>query len=322
MSSVMSSVMSKEGHADLADWNDFVHTGPGTLAGRFMRRFWHPVYRAQDLQPGRAVPVTIMSEDFTLFRGESGGVHALAFRCAHRGTQLSTGWVEGDNLRCFYHGWTYDGSGQCVEQPAEPEPFCQRIRIRGYPVEEYLGLIFAYLGDGDPPPLTRYPELEGEGILENSSYTRMCNFFNQLESNMDEAHVAFVHRASAFTDTGLNRDIPVISGGETEYGVVKYGTRSDGVVRVLHFFMPDALYIAGSEGASGGTISHNLAWRVPIDDQHHRSFGAHFVPLTGEVAERYREQQRERRHGLQGLPSANEVTAAVLRGERHTDDIR
>ncbi|MBM2812290.1 MAG: hypothetical protein HW416_3049, partial [Chloroflexi bacterium] len=117
------------------DWRAFVHTGPETVGGRYLRLFWHPAYRGQDLAAGRAVPLRIMSEDFTLYRGESGRAQALAFRCAHRGTQLSTGWVEGDNLRCFYHGWTYDASGQCVEQPAEPEPFCQRIKIRSYPTE-------------------------------------------------------------------------------------------------------------------------------------------------------------------------------------------
>ena len=216
-------------------WRDLAHIGPDTLAGRFIRRFWHPVCLARDLQPGRAVPVRMLGEDFTLYRGESGQPHALAFRCAHRGTQLSTGWVEGDNLRCFYHGWVYDGQGQCVEQPAEPEPFCQRIRIRRYPVEEYLGLIFVYFGEDPAPPLPRYPEFEGDGLLEVNSYLRPCNYFNQLDSNMDEAHVAFVHRSSEFTSTGLNRDIPAISGQETDYGVVKYGTRSDGVVRVSHW---------------------------------------------------------------------------------------
>jgi len=90
-----------------------------------MRSFWQPVYRAQDLAAGRALPLRIMSEDFTLYRGESGDPHLVAFRCAHRGTQLSTGWVEGDELRCFYHGWKYDGAGQCTEQPAEPEALLQ-----------------------------------------------------------------------------------------------------------------------------------------------------------------------------------------------------
>src|SRR6266545_6618459 len=113
-----------------ADWKDFVHTGPGTLAGRYLRTFWQPVHRAEDLPVGRAVPIEIRGEPLTLYRGDSGQAHLTAFRCAHRGTQLSTGWVEGDSIRCFYHGWTYDASGQCVEQPAEPEPFCSRIKIR------------------------------------------------------------------------------------------------------------------------------------------------------------------------------------------------
>src|SRR5262245_61336471 len=104
-------------------WTDTQHSGPGTLAGRYMRMFWHPVALARRVAAGRAIPIRIMSEDFTLYRGESGTPHVVAFRCAHRGTQLSTGWVEGDDLRCFYHGWKYGPDGQCVEQPAEPEPF-------------------------------------------------------------------------------------------------------------------------------------------------------------------------------------------------------
>jgi 5,5'-dehydrodivanillate O-demethylase len=286
-----------------------------------MRTFWHPVYLARDLKAGRAVPVTIMNEQFTLYRGESGTPHAVAFRCAHRGTQLSTGWVEGENLRCFYHGWMYGPDGQCVEQPAEPEPFCQKVRIRSYPCEEYLGLIFVYQGEGEPPPMLRFPELEGEGILENSTYERMCNYFNQLESNMDEVHVAFVHRNSEFTATGLNDGIPQITGEETEYGVVKYGHRTGQPTRVSHFFFPNALMIAGSAGASAQAISQNIAWRVPIDDVHHRSFNVSYLPLTGEDAERYRARQRERRLRLQDLPTSNEITAAILRGELHTDDV-
>jgi 5,5'-dehydrodivanillate O-demethylase len=303
-------------------WTDFAHVGPGPLAGRYLRRFWHPVLLARDLKPGRALPVRIMGEDFTLYRGEAGAVHAVAFRCAHRGTQLSTGWVEGDNIRCFYHGWTYGPDGQCVEQPAEPEPFCQRIKIRSYPVEEYLGLIFVYQGEGEPPPLLRFPEFESGGILENSSYTRMCNYFNQLESNMDEVHVAFVHRASAFTDTGLNQDIPTISGEETEYGVVKHGHRKGQPTRTSHFFWPNALMIAGSTGASNGTESQNIAWRVPIDDYHHKSFNVSWLPLSGAEAERYRARQAERRQALVGLPTSQEIADMVLRGEAHADDFR
>ena len=176
---------------------EFVRTEPGTLAGRYLRMFWQPVYRAQDLGPGQAVPLRIMSEDITLYRGEGGTPHVLAFRCAHRGTQLSTGRVEGDCIRCLYHGWRYDSFGQCVEQPGEEESFAKKVRIRSYPTQEYLGLIFAYLGEGEAPPLRRYPDLEGEGVLETlSTGFWPCNYFNVLDNACDAGHIAFVHRES------------------------------------------------------------------------------------------------------------------------------
>ena len=134
---------------------DFVHTGPGTIAGRYLRRFWQPVYVAERLKAGQAMPIRIMGEDFTLYRGESGAPYVVDFRCAHRGTQLSIGWVEGECIRCFYHGWKYNGIGQCVEQPAEGESFAAKVKIRSYPTREYLGLVFAYFGDGEVAPFRR-----------------------------------------------------------------------------------------------------------------------------------------------------------------------
>ncbi|TMA60560.1 MAG: Rieske 2Fe-2S domain-containing protein, partial [Deltaproteobacteria bacterium] len=102
-------------------------------------------------------PIKILGEEFTLYRGEGGKPHVVDFRCAHRQTQLSVGWVEDDCIRCRFHGWKYDSSGQCIEQPAEKESFAEKIRIRSCPTEEYLKLIFVYFGEGDPPPLPRYP---------------------------------------------------------------------------------------------------------------------------------------------------------------------
>ena len=80
------------------DYMDLFATGPGTLAGRYVRLFWHPVYRSEDLKAGWAKPMQIMSEDFTLYRGEGGKPHSVGFRCPHRGTQLSIGWVEEDSI--------------------------------------------------------------------------------------------------------------------------------------------------------------------------------------------------------------------------------
>src|SRR5262249_6143837 len=83
---------------------DYVLTGPGTPAGTYLRKFWNPIYHSADLKAGRPVPLTIMSEQFTLYRGDSGQAFLVEARCPHRGTQLSSAWVMGDALRCFYHG--------------------------------------------------------------------------------------------------------------------------------------------------------------------------------------------------------------------------
>jgi 5,5'-dehydrodivanillate O-demethylase len=147
-------------------WQDIVSTKPGTLAGNYLRRFSQPIQRAEELRAGEAKPIEIMSERFTLYRGETGAPHVVGFRCLHRGTQLSAGWVEGDCIRCIYHGWLFDGAGRCTEQPAEEKSFAAKIRIRHCPTREYLGLIFAYFGEGEAPTFPRYPHMEEDGVLE------------------------------------------------------------------------------------------------------------------------------------------------------------
>jgi 5,5'-dehydrodivanillate O-demethylase len=179
-------------------FDDMVRTGPGTLAGRYMRSVWQPVYHSVDLAPGRAKPLRIMGEGFTIYRGAGGTPHLVARTCPHRGMQLSAGFVEGDALRCFYHGWKFAADGRCLEQPAEESRFANRICIRTYPVREYIGLIFAYLGDGEPPEFPRYPEFEHfDGLLETDSYLRECNFFQNLENALDQSHIGFVHGTGA-----------------------------------------------------------------------------------------------------------------------------
>jgi len=301
-----------------AEWQDLYRVGPGTLAGRYLRRWWHPVARAQDLHAGRALPIRSFGEDFTLYRGEAGRAHALAFRCAHRGTQLSTGWVEGDNLRCFYHGWAYGPDGQCVEQPAEPEPFCGRIKIKSYPTEEYLGLIFVYLGEGSPPELPRYPALEGEGLLQVTQYTWPCSYMNSLENGVDLAHLAFVHR-DLRAELGLI-GVPRVAAEETEFGIDHVGTRPDGGQQhVLHIW-PNVLQRRSGPPRRDMPWNEALAWRVPIDDESFTSFGLVLIHFTGAEAEAYSAQQRARL-AQQPFTPATEVGASVLRGELQVWDV-
>jgi 5,5'-dehydrodivanillate O-demethylase len=191
----------------MVNFMDFYYTEPGTLAGRYMRKFWHPVYRAEDLPPGWAKPIKIMGEQFTLYRGEEGTPHVVDFRCPHRQSTLAVGWVEGDCIRCRFHGWKFDGSGQCVEQPAEKEAFTEKVRIRSCPTEEYLGLIFVYFGADDPLPLPRYPDFEQDGLWVET-YVRPCNFLNNIEN--DPVHIPFTHKESEFF-LRRPREIPTVA---------------------------------------------------------------------------------------------------------------
>jgi 5,5'-dehydrodivanillate O-demethylase len=309
---------------------DLAYTGPGTLAGRYLRRFWQPVYRAEDLAPGRAVPLRILGEDFTLYRGQSGVPHVIGFRCAHRATQLSTGWVEGDCLRCFYHGWKYDATGQCVEQPAEDAAFTGKVRIPSYPTEEYLGLVFAYLGDAErgdtgafrPPPLPRYRDLEEDGVLEVSTYVRGCNYFNALENSHDPVHLAFVHRRSIFTDGGLI-GVPEVAAEETAWGVAVHATRPGGGVRTTQFCMPNSIRRnSPPQDPEETKWQEAFAWRVPIDDHSYRSFNLDLVHLTGEAAERYRQRARDRAAEAGDDGTVEELAQRVLRGEITIHDIQ
>ena len=315
--------MSQSGSPRRVTVDDIVHTGPGTLGGQYMRMFWHPVYVAHTLAPGCAMPIMIMNERFTLDRGQGGRPHVVAFQCAHRGTQLSTGWVEGDDIRCFYHGWKYNASGQCVQQPAEDPSQASKARIRAYPTEEYLGLIFVYIGEGDPPPLPRYPELEEDGVLEvNEVVVWPCNFYNRVENSADEVHVAFVHRNSEFTENGLI-DVPAVSAEETEFGFTKYGQRASAPVRVSHFHMPNVNYIKNAPtDESVGWVEH-LSWRVPVDDGSCASYTLSLTHVTGEAADTYRQR---RKRAMAGKGGENATAAAlaplVLEGKLRIDDIQ
>src|SRR5258706_6176691 len=207
---------------------ELFRTGPNTVGGRYMRTLWHPILIAAELKPGWAKPVQILGEKFTLYRGESGTPHLTAFRCAHRGLQLSVGWIEGDCIRCRFHGWKYDGNGQCVEVPTEDESTAKTVRLRPYPVREYLGLIFTYIGAGRAPDFPRYPDFESGGELWVEAYTRACNFVINMEN--DPVHIPFAHRESELF-ANKPPEVPVkVDAEETDWGIDIRSTFANGWV--------------------------------------------------------------------------------------------
>jgi 5,5'-dehydrodivanillate O-demethylase len=296
---------------------DFAHTGPGTLGGRYLRRFWQPVYVVDALQTGVAMPIRIMSEDYALYRGESGIPHVVAARCAHRGTQLSVGWVEGDCIRCLYHGWKYEGSGQCVEQPGEDPSFADRVRIASYPTAEHLGLIFAYFGEGEPPPFPPYPGFPTQGPVEAWAELFSCNFFQSWENTADEFHVAFVHSGGG-THQQL-AEVPQMSAAETPYGLVRHSQRSDGKVRVTLHLMPNTTRVIvppfkGYRGLGGWRDSYFTL--VPVDDHSHIMFGMQLATIGGEQRETYEATRDAYQRELAAAPPAVELARGVLAGRQ------
>ena len=297
----------------------FSATGPGTLAGRYLRQFWQPVYHATDLAPGRAVPLCIMGERFTLYRGAGGAAHLIDGRCPHRGTLLSTGWVEGDDLRCFYHGWKFGPDGTCLEQPAEESRFCHNTPARGFATREYLGLVFAFLGDGAPPEFPRYPEFEAfEGLLELDSYSRDCNFFQNLENSLDMSHVGFTHgdNLAAFDGIGLGRALQAV---ESDWGVTYSFTRPDGQQRVQQFGMPNIFYMNALPTDPDIGWQESLFWWVPIDDRSHMQFSLHRVPADADRAARIH-ARREARRGIVDQPH-QDICNRILAGEITSRDV-
>ena len=174
---------------------DLYRTEPGTLAGRYLRSFWQPVYRARKTwrRAKRYRCGIKLGEDFLSTAAKAANTMWSRFAARTGGRGFSAGWVEDDCIRCFYHGWKYDPSGQCVEQPGEDAVFKSKIKIRSYPTEEYLGLIFAFLGDGAAPPLpAHYSDLDAGGIVDVLlSEEWPCNYFNRLDNLGDPVHVPF-----------------------------------------------------------------------------------------------------------------------------------
>jgi 5,5'-dehydrodivanillate O-demethylase oxygenase subunit len=272
-----------------------VYTGPQTSAGRYLRRFWQPVFHSADLAVGQATPLRIMSEDYTLYRGSSGRAVLVDARCPHRAAQLSAGWIEGDDLRCFYHGWKFNAEGACIDQPAEDSAFCDKVAIRSYRTREYLGFIFAFLGDEPAAAFPSYPEFEHSlGFIETDSYYRACNYFQNLENALDMSHVQFVHSDNEATFAGIGRGVSLVA-EESSWGVRYQYTRPDGQVRVQQFGMPNIFYMNALPTDPEIGWQESLFWWVPIDDTKHVQFSLHRVPAVGEAAKAIHRRRQARR---------------------------
>jgi phenylpropionate dioxygenase-like ring-hydroxylating dioxygenase large terminal subunit len=286
--------------------------GPATPAGALLRRYWQPVALSEELPSGGApLAVKILGEMLVLFRDEQRRVGLLGIHCSHRGTDLSYGRVESGGLRCLYHGWLFDIAGRCLEQPGEPGGGENRGAIRhpAYPCKEIGGVIFTYMGPGEPPLLPNYEFLSAspEHLLVTKMFQE-CNFLQANEGNIDPVHLSFLHRFLENKDEGYRglrgaeeshynfvaRNIaPLLDVELTDFGVRIYTVRKleggKSYLRVSYFILPNLSAFPGQTGGEGYSVS----WHVPIDDEHHWKYTFVYssgAPLKKELINRARSE--------------------------------
>ena len=180
--------------------NDLVtQTGPGTPMGNLFRRYWLPALLAEEVAEPDGAPVRLqlLSERMLAFRDTQGRLGVIDEFCAHRGVSLWFGRNEEGGIRCAYHGWKYGVDGQCLEVPSEPAEsgFCDKIKLKSYPLVERGGVVWIYMGPPElRPPL---PEWEFATVPTNQSFTskrvQECNWLQALEGGIDSSHVSFLH---------------------------------------------------------------------------------------------------------------------------------
>lgn len=185
----------------------------------FVRNCWYVAGWDYDLPPGKLIARTIIGEALALYRRQDGGVVAIEDRCCHRHAPLHLGEIEGDCIRCMYHGMKFDPSGRCVEVPGQ-DRVPPRAAVRAYPAIEQNNWIWVWMGDAaqaDPRliPFSVGPgdpdwDMRPNALLFNADYRLV------IDNLLDFSHLTYVHRKT-FGGDAFARSMPEIT--RLEHGI-------------------------------------------------------------------------------------------------------
>jgi phthalate 4,5-dioxygenase oxygenase subunit len=274
--------------------NDLLtQTGSRTPMGHLFRCYWTPVLLATELPEDNCPPVRVkvLSERLVAFRDSKGRFGLIDEFCPHRGASLWFGRNEEYGLRCPYHGWKFDVTGQCVEVPSEPEEsgFAKKIKLQSYPLVERGGILWTYMGRPEErPPL---PEWEFAMVRPEQRFVskrlQECNWLQAMEGGIDSSHVSFLHRGNIGTDPlfkgakgnqyNLSDSRPVFEVVESDGGLY-IGARRNAEAgnyywRITQYVLPSFTMIA----PRGGHTVHGHFW-IPIDDENCRAWSYDYHP--------------------------------------------
>lgn len=242
--------------------------GPGTPGGELLRRYWHPIAVASELTPEEPTRfVRVLGENLVLFLDQSGRAGLVADRCPHRGASLLYGRVERRGIACAYHGWLIDCEGNVLETPAERgEGVRQTVRTTAYPVQQFIGFYWAYLGPSPAPVLPKYDIfMRRDGRHKITVYPRLdCNWFVAAENSVNSTHLQLLHQQPptakvkpADSTRGYIDDIVSSEYHLIDYGIMKRRIYQGGTVDEHPMIFP--LWLR----------TRSAMWmRTPIDDEH------------------------------------------------------
>lgn len=255
--------------------------GPGTPMGELMRRYWHPIAPTAELEERPTKEFRLLGEDLVLYKDRSGRYGLIDRYCPHRRVNLAYGIPEEHGLRCMYHGWLFDESGKCTEQPFEetvhPDGrFKEKVKVAGYPVQELAGLLWTYLGPQPAPELPRWEPLIWDNSVRDIAIAELpCNWLQCQENSLDPVHVEWLHSYYAmYTKQGVHFggrpvDLPrhqKIGFSVFDHGIIKrrvfegYTEEDDDWKHGHPAIFPNILIV-------GSDASVTLQFRVPVDDE-------------------------------------------------------
>ncbi len=280
---------------------------PGTPMGELFRRYWHPVAASVEMDDRPTKSLRILGEDLVLYKDRSGTLGLIDRLCPHRRVDLSYGIPEENGLRCMYHGWMYDETGQCIEQPFEetvhPDGrFKEKVKVKAYKVQELAGMIFAYMGPEPAPLLPRWEPFQWEnGWSDIGTIELPCNWLQCMENSLDPVHLEWLHgywgvwqqkqaaaavgKSEADTFPTIPQPHKKIGFDVFDYGVIKRRVtgntdESHGDWVVGHpILFPQVLFV-------GSMTSCSLQYRIPVDDDNTKHMTWYFFKAApGQTAE-------------------------------------
>lgn len=272
----------------------------GTPMGELLRRYWQPIAAAVELEKAWTKRVRLLGEDLVLFRDRQGKLGLIAEQCPHRRASFAHGIPTRNGIRCPYHGWEFNGAGQCLNQPNEPDnqAFRDSVATTAYPVQELGGLLFAYLGPQPAPLLPRFDGFVAEGTIRMMGRALLpVNWLQIMENSLDPIHTEWLHghhyefqKEQEGIKVAISARHQKIDFKEFEFGITKHrlleghSEESDDW-RIGHPIVFPNMLAVGNGNDQTRYFSFQI--RVPVDDEHtmHLWFNAYQPPADVVVPE-------------------------------------